>query len=231
MNSFAHNKKGFTLIELLTVIAIIAILTAILVPTVGQFRTAAKKTYDVNNLRTIAQESLIYASVNGERLPTVGGTTDITDVAFELSVSAGLDDPKVWISRNEEQKIADLPGGGIAQRGDTGEFTQNDTFGDHDYSYDYVVGLETWMPSTTPLVFSRMESIEGDWQEGDLWGASGGHVAFLAGNVTWYDTLVNKLIAPNGQPADNIQEAIAFAEATTQVRQSDAEEETVAGTL
>ena len=46
------NKKGFTLIEMLVVIAIIAILVAIIIPTVLQSSAKAKAGTDAANLRT-----------------------------------------------------------------------------------------------------------------------------------------------------------------------------------
>lgn len=48
---YAHRDRAFTLIELLTVIAIIGILAAILIPVVGQVREHAKNAGCISNLR------------------------------------------------------------------------------------------------------------------------------------------------------------------------------------
>ena len=45
------SRSGFTLIELLTVIAIIAILAAILIPVVGSVRASARSSVCQSNLR------------------------------------------------------------------------------------------------------------------------------------------------------------------------------------
>lgn len=59
-------KNKFTLVELLVVIAIIAILSSMLMPTLGKARSVARNVSCVSNLRQIAQANMLYASDNDE---------------------------------------------------------------------------------------------------------------------------------------------------------------------
>lgn len=65
---------GFTLIELLTVIAIIGILAAILIPTIGKVRENARFSKGTANIREIARATILFANENKGWIPHDGGS-------------------------------------------------------------------------------------------------------------------------------------------------------------
>ncbi|EIP96682.1 prepilin-type N-terminal cleavage/methylation domain-containing protein [Opitutaceae bacterium TAV1] len=60
---------AFTLVELLTVIAIIGILAAIIIPTVGKVRKTAERATCSANLRNVYNFTMLYASDNKDLMP------------------------------------------------------------------------------------------------------------------------------------------------------------------
>lgn len=61
--------SGFTLIELLTVIAIISVLAAIMIPVVGQVRATARSAQCVSNMRQVGMALTSYANDNKNLYP------------------------------------------------------------------------------------------------------------------------------------------------------------------
>lgn len=64
-------RRGFTLIELLVVVAIIALLIAILLPSLGRARELSNRAYCAANLRGILQSMNVYAADNSDAFPIV----------------------------------------------------------------------------------------------------------------------------------------------------------------
>ncbi|EIP97188.1 prepilin-type N-terminal cleavage/methylation domain-containing protein [Opitutaceae bacterium TAV1] len=64
-----HHRSAFTLIELLTVIAIIGILAAIIIPTVGKVRDTARSAQCLGNLRQIGAAARLYIEDNKGMTP------------------------------------------------------------------------------------------------------------------------------------------------------------------
>ena len=81
------NKKGFTLIEMLVVIAIIAVLVAIVVPTVSSATLKSKAATDAANLRTItAQAAVDYLEDSKVKAGyTIDLKTDSSDTAVAIT--------------------------------------------------------------------------------------------------------------------------------------------------
>lgn len=66
MKSTSHSYRGFTLIELLTVIAIIALLSAILFPVFGRVRAQVRETNCISNLHEISVALKLFREDNGK---------------------------------------------------------------------------------------------------------------------------------------------------------------------
>jgi prepilin-type N-terminal cleavage/methylation domain-containing protein len=202
-----RSSAGFTLIELLTVIAIIGILAAIIIPTVGNVQKRAQRTADGSNLRQIGQSALIYAQDNKDRLPsislssaqatfgrTVGNanTTNVHLFAAALAVGSGLNDARMWVSKIDEglPNGDDAPNSSLSTvvNGTKDAFTTG--FTDSIPAYAVVGGLSSSDAATSPVAFTRGLNTSGAWDEtAGVYKKEGGYIYFLGGNVAFYKNL------------------------------------------
>lgn len=83
-----NNKKGFTLVELVIVVAVMAVLVAVAIPTVGSIVGTAEEATAESNARTI--ESIIKLAEANDK----DGDTDLS----ESEVAQALYDAKLGIS-------------------------------------------------------------------------------------------------------------------------------------
>jgi prepilin-type N-terminal cleavage/methylation domain-containing protein len=94
----------FTLIELLVVIAVIAILAALLLPSLAKAKDRALLTNDLNNIRQIALAALLFADDNGDYLPFPGWggyPPDRANWAFDKQLPDGMNTVSPTVISNQ----------------------------------------------------------------------------------------------------------------------------------
>ena len=99
--SGTRESSGFTLIELLVVVAIIALLIAILLPSLGKARENARIAVCGTHMRQIATGNLMYIDQNNNQMITVGINSNIPGSTHEQFWATDLSSQGYLPSKND----------------------------------------------------------------------------------------------------------------------------------
>jgi len=195
-NSKGAFSPGFTLVELLTVIAIIGILAALLVPAVGKARELAQRQKAGSNLRQIVLGYITYSTQEGRaKMISNRGANAVTDIygwARTLAVEVELNEAALYfIDVDPLVAGAQLPQVIVRRNQNTGTVTDEPGWHGSPVGYEAFAGLTSRAPpASTPLIWTRGLSGAGTWDaDRSPWEGTGGHIGFLDGHVEFFRDL------------------------------------------
>lgn len=222
MKNHTTPRSGFTLIELLTVIAIIGILAAILIPAVGAVRVKAAQASSSSNLKQIA---LAYNnfSISGSRtrIITEGGweagkfqASSPAEWAQVLAEFGGLNDGALYFISSDVQVAAlpEIPQVILRNVGTDDPVEVTSAWSEAADSLSYEMGADlspNAQATITPLIWTRGLETSGRWEKDSPWEGKGGHIAYMDGHVSFYENVVDQLVDPDDAgTTSNIEDAI-----------------------
>jgi prepilin-type N-terminal cleavage/methylation domain-containing protein len=115
MRDRSRVREAFTLVEVLVVIAVVAILAGIMLPSLGGAKRRAKRTQCLNNVRQLTLGDLIYAGDHGrlplpnEFVPSTTTVDRLTQIAGALGMSVPAGPVASWPRRAGQPRWFNCP--------------------------------------------------------------------------------------------------------------------------
>jgi prepilin-type N-terminal cleavage/methylation domain-containing protein len=201
------SASGFTLIELLTVIAIIGILAAIVIPTVGSVREKAQRAVDGNNVREILKAATVYASDNQDRLPdpinisntVLASSQQVWKWPGVLAKYKILDNADFYFSKSDPYNTTATDPIQFIIQPSTQRNSLHSSFtkSGRTPSWEFIGGVKMSDSPQTPVVYTRGLQSNGTWSPtSGTYKDAGGYIAFLGGNVAFYPNLGTNQTSP-----------------------------------
>jgi prepilin-type N-terminal cleavage/methylation domain-containing protein/prepilin-type processing-associated H-X9-DG protein len=139
---------AFTLIELLLVIAIIGLLAALLLPTLGRVKESGRATGCLSNLHQIGLALQMYVDDNRNRLPDMVDkslTTTNAKPSPDVVLSHHVGNSQVWRCPSDKQQVFETTGS---------SYSWNNLLNDEDADHLVVFGMN-FDPHSIPVMFDK----------------------------------------------------------------------------
>lgn len=143
-------KQGFTLIELLVVIAIIAILAALVLPTLGRAKEKARSTVCLSNLHQVGVALQMYVQDSRNKLPTMfdwstDPSANTNGPAINQVLSSYAGSSNIFRCPSDNQNLFELTGS---------SYSWNSLINGQDADHLHVLGMD-FETHKLPLAFDK----------------------------------------------------------------------------